>query len=140
MSLKFFALFLAIIVLPTASFAAKDSYTVNLADSRQLGTYMTNETFFTLYRYLSDPQDRGISTCSGACSKAWPPFYTENLTINPELRSMDFDVITRDDGKEQLTYKGWPLYLYSGDTRPYETNGQGMNGLWFVVNPQNLTR
>jgi predicted lipoprotein with Yx(FWY)xxD motif len=62
------------------------------------------------------------------------------LTVNPELKSRDFDVITRDGGKKQLTYKGWPLYLYSGDTKPFETNGQRVNGLWFVVNPQNLTK
>ena len=140
MSLKLCALLLAIIIPVTTAIATTNSYTVNLADSKQLGTYMTNETFFTLYRYLSDPSGKGISTCYGGCSAIWTPFYTENLTINPELNSRDFDVITRDDGKKQLTYKGWPLYLYAGDTKPYETNGQSKNGVWFVVNPQNLTR
>jgi predicted lipoprotein with Yx(FWY)xxD motif len=70
----------------------------------------------------------------------WPPFYVENLNVNPDLNSRDFKVITRDDGTKQITYKGWPLYLYSGDTKPLETNGQAVNGLWFVVNPMNLTK
>jgi predicted lipoprotein with Yx(FWY)xxD motif len=81
-----------------------------------------------------------VSTCNGNCAKVWPPFYVEDLTVNPDLRAGDFDVITRDDGSKQIAYKGWPLYLYSGDKRPLETNGQAVNGLWFVVNPQNLTR
>jgi len=36
---------------------------INLANNKELGTYMTNATFFTLYHYLSDPPGKGISTC-----------------------------------------------------------------------------
>ncbi|NPV63711.1 MAG: hypothetical protein HPY61_13995 [Methanotrichaceae archaeon] len=89
---------------------------------------------------MGDPQDDKISTCYNSCAVVWPPFYVDDLTVDPELRSRDFDVIDRDDGKKQLTYKGWPLYLYSGDNRAFETNGQAKNGVWFVVNPMNLTR
>jgi predicted lipoprotein with Yx(FWY)xxD motif len=140
MSLKLCALILAIIALMIIAIEARDTYTVDTVDSKQFGTYLTNETYFTLYRYLSDPQNDEISTCNGNCAKIWPPFYVEDLTLNPELKSRDFDVITREDGSKQLTFKGWPLYLYSRDTKPLETNGQGVNGLWFVVEPQNLTR
>lgn len=142
MSIKFFALILALVALTTTiiAIAEKESYAVDMVNSKQYGNYLTNETFFTLYRYLSDPQDKKISTCNGNCAKIWPPFYVEDLTMDPELRSMDFDTITREDGSKQLTYKGWPLYLYTGDTKPFETNGQGVNGLWFVVQPMNLTR
>lgn len=139
MSIKLYALFLAVALLATIAMAEKETYTVNTANSDKLGMYLVNETFFTLYHYLSDPQGAKISTCTGACALTWPPFYVEDLTVNPELKSRDFDVITRDGGKMQLTYKGWPLYLYTGDTKPFETNGQRVNGLWFVVNPLNLT-
>jgi predicted lipoprotein with Yx(FWY)xxD motif len=141
MSIKLIALTLAVAVLMTTIIAigVKETYTVDMVNSKQYGSYLTNETFFTLYRYLSDPQDGKISTCNENCAKLWPPFYVEDLTVNPELRSADFDTITREDGSKQLTYKGWPLYLYTGDTKPFETNGQGVNGLWFVVQPMNLT-
>jgi predicted lipoprotein with Yx(FWY)xxD motif len=142
MSVNLCALILAIVALMTINITtgAKDAYTVNMVDSKEFGNYLTNETFFTLYRYLSDPQDKEISTCYGSCARIWQPFYEEKLTIDPELKSIDFDVITRDDGEKQLTYKGWPLYLYNEDTKPLETNGQSIDGLWFVVNPQNLSR
>jgi predicted lipoprotein with Yx(FWY)xxD motif len=142
MSIKIFALILALAALMTAiiAVAEKESYAVDMVSSEQYGDYLTNKTFFTLYRYLSDPQDQKMSTCNGNCAKIWPPFYVEDLTMDPELRPIDFDTITREDGSKQLTYKGWPLYLYSGDTKPFETNGQGVNGLWFVVQPMNLTR
>jgi predicted lipoprotein with Yx(FWY)xxD motif len=142
MSIKIFALILALAALMTAiiAVAEKESYAVDMVSSEQYGDYLTNKTFFTLYRYLSDPQDQKMSTCNGNCAKIWPAFYVEDLTMDPELRPIDFDTITREDGSKQLTYKGWPLYLYSGDTKPFETNGQGVNGLWFVVQPMNLTR
>jgi predicted lipoprotein with Yx(FWY)xxD motif len=142
MSIKIFALILALAALMTAiiAVAEKESYAVDMVSSEQYGDYLTNKTFFTLYRYLSDPQDQKMSTCNGNCAKIWPAFYVEDLTMDPELRPIDFDTITREDGSKQLTYKGWPLYLYSGDTKSFETNGQGVNGLWFVVQPMNLTR
>jgi len=140
MSFRLYALILAAAVLMPITIEAEDAYSVDMVNSEQFGSYLTNETFFTLYRYLSDPQNGRISTCNGNCAKIWPPFYVEDLTVNPELRSGDFDTITREDGSKQLTYKGWPLYLYAGDTKPLETNGQAVNGLWFVVEPMNLTR
>jgi len=140
MSLKHYVSILAVIALMIMAIEARDTYTVDTVDSNQLGLYLTNETFFTLYRFLSDPQDEGMSTCDGDCAKIWPPFYVEDLTLNPELKSRDFGSITREDGSKQITFKGWPLYLFTGDTKPLETNGQGVNGQWFVVEPQNLTR
>ncbi len=140
MALKLYVLILAVIALTIIAVQAKDAYSVNIVKSKQLGTYLTNETFFTVYRYLGDSQNGKISACNGNCAKLWPPFYIENLTVNPELKYSDFDVIAREDGSKQLTYKGWPLYLYAGDTKPIETTGQAVNRLGFVVEPQNLTR
>lgn len=42
--------------------------------------------------------------------------------------------VTRDDGSLQVTYNGWPLYLYSLDMAPGDALGQGMNNTWFLVN------
>ena len=141
MSIKLFALTLAIVALVTTIIAigAKETYTVDMVNSKEFGYYLTNETFFTLYRYLSDPQNAEISTCNGDCARLYPPFYVDELTVNPELNSRDFETITREDGRKQLTYKGWPLYLYTGDAKPLETKGY-VYGRWFVVQPMNLTR
>lgn len=43
--------------------------------------------------------------------------------------------MTREDGAEQVTYGGWPLYHFAGDEAPGDTNGQGVNDVWFVVDP-----
>jgi hypothetical protein len=51
---------------------------------------------------------------------------------------LDFGTIKRDDGQMQATYKGWPLYYYIKDQVSGETAGQGVGGVWFVVNPTNF--
>lgn len=138
MSAKLCIFVLAIAILTTAALATKDVYTVNVTNNKNLGDYMTNGTFFTLYYFLNDTPGNGISHCSGTCAQNWPPFYVEDLNVNPELNPDDFTVLTRDDGKKQIAYKGWPLYLYMGDTKAYQTNGQGVNGAWFVINSKNF--
>ena len=32
-----------------------------------------------------------------------------------------------------MTYNGWPLYYFSGDAAPGDTNGQALNDVWWVV-------
>lgn len=42
----------------------------------------------------------------------------------------------RTDGTVQVTYNGWPLYLWQGDSVPGQATGQGINntgGLWYVL-------
>jgi len=142
MPIKIYALFLAMAVLTTAVIATKGTYTVNVTGGTknpgisnvQLGPYLTNESFFTLYHYLNDTSGSGSSNCNGNCAKIWTPFYVEKLNVNPTLNPNYFTTITRNDGMKQIAYKGWPLYLYSGDTEPYQTNGQNVKNVWFVTN------
>ena len=34
-----------------------------------------------------------------------------------------------------MTIDGWPLYFFSGDAAPGDTNGQGIGDVWYVVAP-----
>jgi hypothetical protein len=46
---------------------------------------------------------------------------------------------TRSPRARQVTYNGHPLYLYEGDQKPGDTNGQGLTafggGGWFALSP-----
>jgi Secreted repeat of unknown function len=45
-------------------------------------------------------------------------------------------ITRRSDGARQVTYHGHPLYLYEGDHKPGETNGQGLTAFgagWYAL-------
>ena len=46
-----------------------------------------------------------------------------------------YTIVTRDDGKRQWAYKGWPLYYWSKDTKTGDKTGDGFNGVWKVARP-----
>ncbi len=50
----------------------------------------------------------------------------------------DLGTITRSGGVKQVTYKGHPLYYFSGDSHPGQTSGQGSSAFgakWWLVSP-----
>ncbi len=97
-----------------------------------LGQILTDAQGMTLYATKNDPS--GQSTCTGNCAQIWPPFVTNG---QPEagagIESGLLGTVSRPDGSTQVTYNGMPLYLYSGDKAPGDTNGQGIGGVWYVV-------
>ena len=74
----------------------------------------------------------GTSTCYNDCAALWPAV-PAGTAISSSLDSSLFGSTTRDDGTEQLTVGGQPLYRYSPDANPGDTTGQNFNGVWFVV-------
>jgi len=110
-------------------------YSINLATNDIFGTYLVNQTGFTLYYFMNDAPANGISNCNGKCAEIWPPFYAETLTVPDGLKAENFASQLRGDGKEQTAYKGWPLYFYYKDIEPKDAYGQGFNKVWSVVNP-----
>ena len=72
------------------------------------------------------------SKCTGECSVTWPPFYADSIKISSPLKTEDFTVFTRTDGKKQLAYRGWPLYYYSGDIKAGDVNGQNIGNIWYA--------
>jgi predicted lipoprotein with Yx(FWY)xxD motif len=96
-----------------------------------LGQYLTDSKGMTLYLYTREIGDR--VECGGLCAVAWPPFYSASITAPAQLKQSDFGKITRHDGSQQSTYKGWPLYYYFTDRSPGDTRGEGLFKDWYVV-------
>jgi predicted lipoprotein with Yx(FWY)xxD motif len=48
---------------------------------------------------------------------------------------VEVSTVTRSDGSKQLAVGGLPLYLFAADSKPGETKGQAVGGVWWVVGP-----
>ncbi len=106
---------------------------VQLRNDATFGQVMTDADGFTLYFFA--PDSDGNSKCSGGCADVWPIFNPAELTLDEGLDTADFGTIAREDGGNQTTYKGWPLYRFSNDTAAGDINGDGAGGTWFVAKP-----
>lgn len=92
-------------------------------------TALVNSQGMTLYYNTSDTTS---SVCSGGCASAWPPVLSTSTPSSATSLSGTLSLLTDANGS-QVTYNGHPLYTYSGDTAPGQTNGEGIGGVWFVA-------
>ncbi len=109
--------------------SAAAATTLGLADT-DLGQILVDGRGMTLYLFTNDSP--GVSTCEGDCLVAWPPL-TGKPTAGAGVDQALLGSIERSDGTVQATYHDWPLYYWQGDTAPGDTNGQDVNGIWFVL-------
>jgi predicted lipoprotein with Yx(FWY)xxD motif len=110
------------------------SATVGIANEN-LGNILVDSHGRTLYLFQRDTGTN--STCTGACATEWPPLrVTAKPTVGGGATASIVATSARSDGKPQVTYNGHPLYLFAGDQKPGDANGQGVNafgGLWYAL-------
>ncbi|MCB8915099.1 MAG: hypothetical protein H6532_04640 [Thermoleophilales bacterium] len=111
--------------------------TISTAKVGDLGTILVDSGGLTVYYFKKD--ENGKSACYGACAEAWPPVSTEG---NPVAKGGAMDgklgTVKRKDGSTQVTYAGWPLYLYAGDSKPGQANGNDIEQFgaeWYALTP-----
>lgn len=120
---------------PTGSSSAEPKVDVIVATAdTDIGTVLTNDKGYTLYMLETDPS--GKSTCDGSCATTWPPLAaTGALNADMGVEQADLGTIKRSDGSSQVTYHDHPLYVYSGDQAPGDTNGEGVGDVWYAISP-----
>ncbi len=97
-------------------------------------TILTNAQGLTLYYRTSDVPPSTV--CSGGCAGAWPPLVVSSSGTPTSATSLPGKLtIVADTNGNQVEYNGHPLYTYSGDTGPGQTNGEGVAGIWHVCTP-----
>jgi len=123
----------AVAITSRAEAAGDETPAVKIAEKEGIGRYLTDPSGMTLYYFTKDTPT--TSACTGPCVDKWPLFHSEVSVVPAGCDVSDFDVINREDGKKQSTYKGKPLYYYYRDEKPGDTTGQGAGGVWYVVAP-----
>jgi predicted lipoprotein with Yx(FWY)xxD motif len=105
-----------------------------------LGRILVGGKGMTIYLF---EKDKGtMSTCTAACAQFWPPVTTKGAAkAGAGVAAAKLGTTKRSDGSTQVTYDGHPLYYYSGDMKPGDVTGQGLDtfgGLWWVLSPSGM--
>jgi predicted lipoprotein with Yx(FWY)xxD motif len=108
--------------------------TISIRKVSDTVSFLTDEAGNSLYISLRDTP--GKSNCNADCQKVWRPLLAQGRILPGNgVVQANLSVITLADGTHQVTYLGAPLYTYSKDVNPGDTNGQGVDGEWFLVTP-----
>ncbi|MFC5800744.1 hypothetical protein [Streptomyces formicae] len=122
---------------PATQPVAKKWVQLSAAGAGGLNPVVVNGAGFTLYRFDKDTANPSMSNCNGECATTWPPVVVApgGRIFIDGVKKSDVGVVKRDDGNLQVTIGGWPVYRFSKDLEPGDTNGQGVGGTWFGVTP-----
>ncbi len=122
---------------PPASPSNPTSAATIVVASSSLGDVLVDAQGRTLYLFGADVGTK--SACFGACAENWPPLVASGTpTVENGAATSLVGTTTRTDGEEQVQviYNGHPLYLFAGDQKAGDTNGQGLNafgGIWSAL-------
>ena len=115
--------------------------TVSGASNATLGKIIVGSNGLTLYHYTVDHGK--VVKCVGACATQWPPvLIAKNAepVAGPGITASKLGTVKRPDGTMQVTYAGYALYRFAGDTKPGQVNGQGLEKKWYVIAPTRRAR
>lgn len=108
-----------------------------VVEKTDLGNILADGNDRTLYMFLKD--SGSTSECNDACAAAWPPLVVSGTpTAGSGAETSLVGTTTRSDGTSQVTYNGHPVYRYSGDQKPGDTAGEGLEAFgaeWYVLSP-----
>ncbi|MGX1885077.1 SCO0930 family lipoprotein [Streptomyces sp. NPDC055287] len=102
----------------------------------KLGDIVVDSEGMTVYRFEKDSAWPMKTACTGACLDKWPVVPPVEKNDTEGILKKGFVVFDRPDGVKQQTIDCWPVYTFSGDAKPGDTNGQGVGGTWYAVSPE----
>jgi predicted lipoprotein with Yx(FWY)xxD motif len=117
---------------PPGTPPAPADVTLELATDPDLGEYVVGEDGLALYVFLPDEGD--TSACNDDCAINWPPL-TGAVAAGDGVTG-EIGSIARDDGTEQVTLGGAPLYYFMGDEAAGDMNGQGLQDSWYLASAE----
>jgi len=143
-------IFLAAVAATAASVAAVASAEENVPSAHtgraatvqlrrtNLGSILVGGSGRTLYEFTKDHTNKNSCAAIRGCPEAWPALKASGRpTAGPGVKASLLSSINAAGGGRQVTYAGRPLYTYSGDSGPGETEYVGIKsfgGTWYAMN------
>lgn len=109
--------------------------TVQVRSHPDLGDVLVGPEELTLYMFDQDTQGESASSCYEGCADSWPPLTVDGEPTAGDDVAAELTTFERDDGETQVAANGWPLYYFAGDEAPGDASGQGLNDVWWVLDP-----
>jgi predicted lipoprotein with Yx(FWY)xxD motif len=120
--------------------SSTSSVTVSAKNVPGIGTVLVNGSGRTLYMLTSEKGGKITCTTSNGCIKFWPeinlPSGTTAAKAGAGVQQSLLGTVKGAAGTE-VTYNGWPLYTFVGDSAAGVAKGQGQTsfgGTWYVLN------
>ena len=104
--------------------------TISAADVPGMGTVLVNGEGRTLYLLSTEAGGKLTCTDDNGCTKVWPdtelPADVTQATAGSGIQASLLGTVKSADGNLYVTYGGFPVYEFSGDSGPGTVNGQGI--------------
>ena len=121
--------------------ASSAAVTISAKTVAGVGTVLVDGQGRTLYLLTSEKGGKITCTAANGCTEAWPEIVLASGTTAPTagsgVQSSLLGTVKDASGNREVTYNGWPLYTFSGDSGPGVAKGEGISnfgGTWYVLN------
>ena len=104
----------------------------------KFGEVLTNSAGHSLYLLTSEANGK-LHCTSSTCLGYWPPLYVAKDAMITAASGIKGKIshVTRGS-RWQVTYNGWPVYTFGGDSGPGQSKGEdvvaGPGATWYLVN------
>ncbi len=121
---------------PASAGGASGAVVVTAIQNVTYGPVLTGPTGRSLYVRAS-----GTSPvpCTGACLTSWPPLLVPaggTVSAGEHVPAGTLATVVRaDDQSTQVTFRGLPLYYFTGDANPGDVTGFGVDGFLVATAP-----
>jgi predicted lipoprotein with Yx(FWY)xxD motif len=125
-----------------AGATSSSAVTVSTKNVPGVGPVLVNGKGQTLYLLTSEKGGKITCTASNGCTQAWPettlPSGTTAAKAGTGVKSSLLGTVKGATGAMEVTYNGWPLYTFAGDSGAAGVaHGQALTsfgGTWYVLN------
>src|SRR5258708_34901168 len=109
---------------PTTTMAPPSGTTLTTKVNPALGQILADSRGMTVYTLANNGAP---VLCTGVCATFWPPVTVPSGTSATAPPGVSGVSTVQNANGSQAAYQGFPLYNFSQDASPSDTNGEGIN-------------